>query len=86
MKIYDVIGEITENDQTCQKWFVKFHAIFFCLLNNTPMLSRLTEVDCDQIKTLLEKYLYYMVLEITKIIKISKTNSEKPSALSVYLC
>ena len=40
-------------DQTCQKWFVKFHARDFSL-DTAPWLGRPVEVDSDQIKTLTE--------------------------------
>lgn len=33
--IYVVDGKDTMNDQTYQKWFVKFHPKYF-LLNNSP--------------------------------------------------
>ena len=40
-------------DQTCQKWFVAFHAGDFSL-SDAPQLGRPVEVDSNQIKTLIE--------------------------------
>ena len=42
-------------DQTCQKWFVKFHAGDFSL-DNAPLLDRPVEVDSDRIETLTENH------------------------------
>ena len=44
-------GAVT--DQTCQKWFAKFHAGDF-LLDDAPWSGRPDEVDSDQIETLIE--------------------------------
>ena len=52
-KICAVYGEGAVTDQTCHKWFVKFHAIDFSLYN-APQLGRPVEVDSDQIETLIE--------------------------------
>ena len=52
-KICAVYGEGAVTDQTCQKWFVKFHAVNF-LLDDAPWSGRPVEVDSDQIKTLIE--------------------------------
>lgn len=59
-KICAVNGEGTVNDQTCPKWFVKFHAEDF-LLNDVPQSGRLIEVYGNQIRTLLENNEYYMM-------------------------
>ena len=37
-------------DQTCQKWFVKFHAGDFSL-DDAPRWGRPVELDSDQIET-----------------------------------
>ena len=42
-------GAVT--DQTCQKWFAKFHAGDFSL-DDAPQSGRPVEVDSDQIETL----------------------------------
>ena len=51
--IYAVYGEGAMADQTCQKWFLKFHAGDFSL-DNVPQSGRPVEVDSDQIETLIE--------------------------------
>ena len=52
-KICAVYGEAAVTHQTCQKWFVKFHAGDLSM-DDAPQLSRPVEVDSDQIKTLTE--------------------------------
>ena len=47
-KICAVYGEGAGTDQTCQKWFVKFHAGDFSL-DYALQLGRPVEVDSDQI-------------------------------------
>ena len=42
-----VCGEGAVTDQTCQKWFVKFHAGDF-LLDDAPWSGRPVEVDREQ--------------------------------------
>ena len=49
-KICAVYGEGAVTDQTCQKWFAKFHAGDF-LLDDAPRLGLPVEIDSDQIKT-----------------------------------
>ena len=46
-------GEGALTDQTCQKWFAKFHAGDFSL-EDAPRSGGPVEVDSDQIKTLIE--------------------------------
>ena len=46
-------GEGAVTDQTCQKWFVKFHAEDFSL-DGAPRSGGPVEVDSDQIETLSE--------------------------------
>ena len=48
-----VYKEGAATDQTCQKWFVKFHAGDLSL-DDAPWLGRPVEVDRDQIETLIE--------------------------------
>ena len=50
-KICAVYGEGAMNFQTCQKWFMKFHAGDFSL-DDAPWSGRPVEVDSDQIETL----------------------------------
>ena len=52
-RICAVYGEGTVIDQTCLKWFVKFHAGNFSL-DDAPLSARPVEVDSDQIETLIE--------------------------------
>ena len=42
---------------TCQRWFAKYSAGDL-LLDNAPRLGRPSEVDSEQIKTLIENNLY----------------------------
>ena len=67
-----VYGEGAVTNRTCQKWFVKFHAGDFSL-DNTSQLIRPVEVDSNQIKALIESNQCYTTLEITNILKISKS-------------
>ena len=46
-------GEGAVTDQTCQKWFAKFHAGDFSL-DDAPWSGRPVEVDSNQIETLIE--------------------------------
>ena len=52
-KIYTGYEKGAEVDWTCQKWFVKFRAGDFSLVD-APQLGRPVEVDSYQIKTLME--------------------------------
>ena len=56
--IFAVYGEGSLSDQTCQKWFVKFHAGNFSL-HDAPQSGRPVEVDSDQIETLIENNQHY---------------------------
>ena len=51
-KICAVAGEGAVTDQTCQKWFAKFCARYFSLVD-APRLDRPVEVDRDQIEMLI---------------------------------
>ena len=51
-------GEGSLSDQTCQKWFVKFHAGNFSL-DDAPQSGRPIEVDSNQIETLIENNQHY---------------------------
>ena len=42
-------GEGTVTDQTCQKWFAKFHAGDISL-DDAPQSGRPVEVDSDQMR------------------------------------
>ena len=52
-KISAVYREGAVTDQTCPKWFMKFHIGDFSL-NDAPWSGRPGEFDSDQIKTLPE--------------------------------
>ena len=65
-------GEGTVTDQTCQKWFLMFHAGDF-LLNDAPGLGRPVEADSDQIETLTENNQGYTTWETADILKKSKS-------------
>ena len=52
-KICAVYGESAVTDQTCRKWFAKFHAGDFSL-DDAPTLGRAVEVDSNEIETLIE--------------------------------
>ena len=67
-KICAVRGEGAVTDWTCQKWFMKFHAGDFSLVN-TPESSKPVEVDSDQIETLIENNQCYTMREIVDLIK-----------------
>ena len=56
----------------CQKWFAKFCATGFSL-DDAPQLGRPTEVDSDQIETLIKNNQHYNTQEIVDILKISKS-------------
>ena len=62
-KICAVYGEGAMTDQTCQKWFVKFHAVDF-LLDDAPWLGRPVKVDSSQIKTVIENNQCYTMYNI----------------------
>ena len=49
-KSCEVYGDGVVTDQTCQKWFEKFHTGDFSL-DDAPQSSRPVEVDSDQIET-----------------------------------
>ena len=59
-------------DQTCQKWFVKFCAGGFSL-DDAPQWGRPTEVDGDQIETLIKNNQHYTMWEMGNILKIPKS-------------
>ena len=67
-----VYGEGAVTDQTCQKWFAKFHAVDFSL-DDTPWSGRPVEVDSDQIETLMENNQCSTMWGIADILKISKS-------------
>ena len=71
-KICAAYGEGAVTDQTCQKWFEKFHTGDF-LLGDTLWSDRLVEIDSDQIKILIENNQHYATWEIADILKISKS-------------
>ena len=71
-KICAEYGKGTVTDQTCQKWFAKFHAGDF-LLDDAPQLGRPVEDDNNQTETLIENNEHYTVWEIADIPKISKS-------------
>ena len=60
-KICAVYGEGAMTDQTCQKWFVKFHVGDFSL-DDATRSGRPAEVDSNQIKTLIENNQRYTTL------------------------
>ena len=66
-------GEDEMTDQTCQKWFVKFHAQDLSL-DATPWLGRPVEADSNQIETLIGNNQFYTISEIADILKISKSS------------
>ena len=61
--IFAVYGEGSPSDQTCQKWFVKFHAGNVSL-DDAPQSGRTIEVDSNQIETLIENSQRYTMQEI----------------------
>ena len=64
-------GEGSLSDQTCQKWYAKFHAGNFSL-DDAPQSGRPVEGDGDQTETLIENNQHYTPCEIGDILKISK--------------
>ena len=74
-KICAVYGEGAVTDQTCQKWFAKFHA-GDSSLDDAPRLGTPVEVDSNQIETLIENNQRYTTREIADILKISKSSVE----------
>ena len=71
-KICAVYGEGAVTDETCQKWFEKFHTGNFSL-DNAPQSGKPVEVDSNQIKTLIENNQRYTTQAIANILKISKS-------------
>ena len=57
-------------EQTCQKWFAKFHAGDF-LLDDNPQSGRLVGIDDNDIKTLIENNQCYTTPETANILNIS---------------
>ena len=55
-------GESPVTDRTCQKWFVKFCAREFSL-DTAPGSGTPVEVDSNQIKTLIDKYLNKLTIQ-----------------------
>ena len=74
-KICAVYGEGAVTDQTCQKWFAKFHAGDFSL-DYAAWLGRQVEVDSDQMETLIENNQHCATWEIANILKTSKSGVE----------
>ena len=72
IKICAVYREGAVTDQTCQKWFAKFHAADFSL-DDAPQSGRPVEVDSDQIETLIENNQRYTTWERADILKIAKS-------------
>ena len=66
-------GEGAVTDETCQKWFTKFHAGAFTL-DSTLWSGRV--VDGNPIKTLTENNQCYTTQEIANILKTSKSSIE----------
>ena len=66
-----MFGESAVTDQTCPKWFTKFHAGGFSL-DDAPWSGGPVEVDSDQIQTLIENNQCYTMWGIVSILKISK--------------
>ena len=74
-RICAVNGEGAVTDQTCQKWFAKFHAGDFSL-DDAPWSDRPVEVDSNQIETLTENNQRNTMKEIADILKIPKSSIE----------
>ena len=74
-KICAAYGEGAVTDQTCQKWFAKFHAGDF-LLDAALRSSRPVEVGRDQIKTIINNNQHYTMREIANILKLSQSSAE----------
>ena len=68
-------GEGTVTHQTCQKWFVKFHAGDFWL-DDVPLSSRSVEDDSDQVQILTENNQHYTTKEIADVLKLFKSGIE----------
>ena len=71
-KICAIIGEGAVTAQTCQKWFVKFHARDYSL-DDTSWLGTPVEVESSHIEMLVENNQCYTMKEITDILRISKS-------------
>ena len=71
-KICAVYREGGMTDGICQKWFAKFRAVDF-LLVDAPWSGRPIEVHSNQTKTLLENNQRYTMWELANILKISKS-------------
>ena len=71
-KVCAVYGGGSVTDQMCQKWFAKFCAGDFSL-DDAPWLSRPTEINSNQIKTLIENNQCYTTWETADILEISKS-------------
>ena len=82
-KICAVCTEGSVTDQTCQKWFGKFHAGNF-LLDDAPWLGRPKEVDSDKIETLIESNQCHIMQEIADILKVSKSTKLLVKMKNVY--
>ena len=81
-----VCGEGAVTDQTCQKWFAKFHAGDFSL-DDAPQSGRLVEVDRDQIQTLTKNNPCYTRREDsrhTQNIQINKVIDENEQCLLFF--
>ena len=52
-KLYDVYGEKLLTERQCQNWFARFRSGDFHL-KDAPRSGRLTEVDDDKIKAMIE--------------------------------
>ena len=59
-------------DRMCQNWFAKFHAGDFSL-DNTLRSGIPVEVGSNQIETLIENNQHFIIYEIAKLLKISKS-------------
>ena len=73
IKVCPLYGEGAVTDETCQKWFAKFHAGGFTL-DSTLWSGRV--VDSNPIKTLTENNQCYTTQEIAYILKTSKWSTE----------
>ena len=67
-----VYGENAVTDQTCQKWFAKFHDGDFSL-DDAPWLGRPVELHSNQIDTFIESNQHSTTRETADKLKISKS-------------